>query len=382
MSKKKEEEVEEEQKEILNKKIDLPNSEVEIGKKKNFSFIKVLLFISIFVTLVLILIVGFSFFDDNSPKFQKIPICGDGSFYNGCSLNKPYYCENGTLIKKASICDCPDNLTKKGYSCISEYQVEPKNISLNYILRGETNSINFTVYKKGFDYFNSFSEKNFYKDGKLISKKDFQFKKINDVKQRELLLPLIVDIENLANSKDDQARIAISLVQNIVYNSSNNLTFFFDGNSSTLIKYPYQTIYNEQGVCESKSELLTFLLKELGYGVSLFYYPEENHAAVGIKCPLEDRSYGSGYCFVETTEPSIITDNQEDYAGLKGLYTLPEISLISNGISFSENAYEYKDAKNLFKIDNLLKKRNSLGRIYQIRLKKLVKKYGLKDYEF
>jgi len=387
MSKKKEKlekkeilEKQEEQKNISDKETDLQDSGFEA--KKNFSFVKKSLLILVFVFLILIFIIGFSFFkNNNSFEFEKIPICGDGSFYNTCSLDKPFYCENGTLVEKASLCGCLKNFTKKNDSCVSEYQTGPKNISLKYILRGEQGQINFTVYKGAADYFGLISEKSFYNPEEKFSKKDFQLKKINNFEQKELLLPLVVKIENLAETKEDQARIAISVAQNMVYNSSNGLMIFFDRNSSTLLKYPYQTLYDGQGVCEARSELLAFLLKEIGYGVVLFYYPEENHAAVGIKCPLKDSSYGSGYCFVETTGSSIITDNKEYYPGWGELSDVLEISLISDGISFPENAYEYKDAKKLIQINNILKKRNFLGRIYQIRLKNLIQKYGLNNYQ-
>ncbi|MBS3080085.1 hypothetical protein J4221_01320 [Candidatus Pacearchaeota archaeon] len=34
--------------------------------------------------------------------------CSDGTLYNNCSEDKPYYCYNGELIKKAFTCGCPE----------------------------------------------------------------------------------------------------------------------------------------------------------------------------------------------------------------------------------------------------------------------------------
>lgn len=69
------------------------------------------------------------------------------------------------------------------------------------------------------------------------------------------------------------------------------------------ITYPYEVLYDNTGVCQDKSYLAYALLKELGYGISIFLFPnpEDNHMAVGVKCPLEFSNYNSGYCFVETT---------------------------------------------------------------------------------
>jgi len=67
--------------------------------------------------------------------------------------------------------------------------------------------------------------------------------------------------------------------------------------------YPYEVLYDKKGVCQDKSYLAYVLLKEMGYGVSLFLFPdpEDNHMAMGVKCPKEYSNYDSGYCFLETT---------------------------------------------------------------------------------
>lgn len=69
------------------------------------------------------------------------------------------------------------------------------------------------------------------------------------------------------------------------------------------ITYPYEVLYENTGVCQDKSYLAYALLKELGYGVAIFLFPkpEDNHMAVGVKCPFEYSNYESGYCFIEAT---------------------------------------------------------------------------------
>ncbi|MDP3956930.1 MAG: hypothetical protein Q8Q10_00315 [bacterium] len=69
------------------------------------------------------------------------------------------------------------------------------------------------------------------------------------------------------------------------------------------ITYPYEVLYDNTGVCQDKSYLAYSLLKELGYGVAIFLFPdpEDNHMAIGVKCPLQYSNYASGYCFIETT---------------------------------------------------------------------------------
>ena len=161
--------------------------------------------------LVLIFLIMIKFNDFNEE------VCGDGTAYGNCSLRKPYFCLDGVLVEKASVCGCPDMLTIEGDLCISNYQTNPKNITLKYVLRGEEMEIDFLVYKGMIDYISTLP--NAISSNRDIepSRQDFKLRNINEKEQRELLLPLSTKIQNLAEDKIDQARIAISLVQNIPY---------------------------------------------------------------------------------------------------------------------------------------------------------------------
>ena len=67
--------------------------------------------------------------------------------------------------------------------------------------------------------------------------------------------------------------------------------------------YPYETLFEQKGVCSDKSFLAVALLRELGYGAALFEYESANHMAIGVQCPLEYSTNNTGYCFAETTAP-------------------------------------------------------------------------------
>ncbi len=316
---------------------------------KNSSFSKILneIFLSlIFIVLVLIVIlIVFFFLKTAEEETEIIPACGDGTFYGTCSLNKPYICDQGVLTERASLCGCPDDFYKDDDFCISEYHVNSLDLSFNYVLRGEEGVIDFRAYFGILDEI-SYSPKFLsYEEGELFLRSDFKLNRINNKLQRQAILPLVIRIQNMApNNKEDQARIAISLIQNIPYNESEN--YLTVGKTKlALSRFPYQVLFDQSASCEGKSELLILILKELGYGVSLFYYNMENHEAVGIKCPLEYSLDGSGYCFVETTSPSIITDDSGEYFGAGKLFSSPEVIILSDGISLSENIYEYGDAK-------------------------------------
>lgn len=189
-------------------------------------------------------------------------------------------------------------------------------------------------------------------------------------------MPLVIKIQNTARDKTEQMRIAISIVQKIPFQSSNK-TFIFGNNVLNYSRYPYEVLYENSGICEEKSQLLVFLLKELGYKSVLFFNAFENHESVGIRCPVAMDFKSTGYCFVETTAPSIITDDEVEYVGIGGLYSTPEVTPISEGISLGRNLYEYKDASDLKTIRNTIKKNGQLSAFESQRLEELKKKYGL-----
>ncbi len=307
-------------------------------------------------------------------KPHAAPSCGDGSFYASCSSDKPFYCSSGILIENASRCGCPSNSTQANDSCISYYQSgSMKSADFYYTVEGKQSEINFTMYKGLYNYLFSLPNSITSTDGKAPQRSEFALKRINDLNQENLLIPLVKQIQNLApDSKVDQARIAISLVQNIPWGSSGK-TITFGGFKLDYSRYPYQVLYDNQGLCEEKSELLAFMLRDIGYGVVLFYYPQENHETVGIKCPVAESLNGTGYCFVETSGPAIISDSNLVYANGEKLNSSPEILNISDGISLPEGLPEYNDARKLEKLSD----RGWLGPVYSMTLNNLEKKYGL-----
>jgi hypothetical protein len=326
------------------------------------------------VIIVFVFIFVWNYFSARYFDSKAIPTCGDGSFYDTCDLNKPYYCSEGVLTENASVCGCPAGMNKSGNSCISQYQTGPKEIMLKYTLRGEGGEINFTVYKGLADYISNLSKEINYQPGERPLRSDFKIRDISDENQRQLLLPLLVQIQNLAKSKEDQVRMAVSIVQNIPFGNSDKTLSLQGGAQINYSRYPYEVLYDNEGVCGEKSELLAFLMKEMGYGVVFFYNQDENHESIGVKCPVKYSLDDTGYCFVETTGPAIMTDNGIEYAGGIKLTSKPEVILVSNGDSLGSDMYEYQDAKEMDKIRN-----GGLMLFKESQFDALKKKYGLAE---
>jgi len=319
---------------------------------------------------------SYNFYQKDFSISQK---CGDGTFAGYCSLSKPYSCSGGSLIQNVSQCGCPDSATFSSGECLSEYSQNGTFSSFNYFLDSSQKNLSLELYPPLLNYLLNLSRTKIYSEGELPRRDDFKLSQINEPTQSDYLNSLVVEIQNLApNSKEIQARIAISLVQNIPYNESKFTSIF--GTKIRLSRYPYQVLVEDQGSCEGKSELLAYILRKIGFGVMLFYFPEGDHEAVGIKCPIENSYLGTGYCFVETTVPSPISFSEGEYLTAQGLSSLkgkPEFILISDGVSLPENLKEYQDSKILSSLMSKIRNSGSLNPIDESRMNSLREKYHL-----
>jgi hypothetical protein len=156
----------------------------------------------------------------------------------------------------------------------------------------------------------------------------------NDPDEEPYLSALAKAIQAQTSNKDDQARIAVSLVQHIPYKLP-----------SHQYHYPYEVLYKNEGCCGEKSVLLSVLLRDLGFGSAVFYFLPEDHMVAGIKAapPFDFRN--SGYAFIEATEPFIITDSMTDSLAAYKYTSTMEITPVGTGIPLMTVANDAGDAK-------------------------------------
>jgi hypothetical protein len=192
---------------------------------------------------------------------------------------------------------------------------------------------------------------------------------LNNKAQDAQLAPLIKWLKEQSDDTNQQAIIATRLVQNIPY-----------AKYSDTIGFPYETLYYQQGLCGDKSVLLAYMLNKLGFDTVLFYFVPENHEAVGIKCEQQYSYQGTGYCFVETTRPTMITDSSNTYGDTASvLSSLPElITPYSGGVAISGIDQEYQDAIRFHELNNISNANgNELPLDQYLEWDKIIKKYGI-----
>ena len=267
--------------------------------------------------------------------------CDDGTFYEECSKDKPKYCDDGELIDKASECGCPYEEVKENERCVSQYLTGKKKINMRYTLRGKEGNIELEVYGGLNDYLSEIPRSISYSYVPPTNK-DFIMREINEKEQEEELNKLVELIKKENSNEEDQVRVAVSLIQSIPYDWDGFVTGDLNG------RYAYEVLYDQKGVCGEKSRILVIILRELGYGVATFEF--NDHEAVGIKCPSQYDYQDSGYCFIETARPTIMTDSENEYVGAGKLYYPNEIVIISEGKSFEDIGEEYEDAGDFIEI--------------------------------
>jgi hypothetical protein len=228
------------------------------------------------------------------------------------------------------------------------YLTKPTNVTFYYILRGKNNSISLGVYGGLKDYLSSKS-RTYWCPPDCLTENQMELVPLDEEISKPLLDEILVNLTARNANTDDKARVAISFVQQIPYDWSKFTTNDLNN------RYPYEVIYDYTGVCGEKAKLLAYFLKKLGYGVALFKYPY--HEAVGVRCPIEYSLGQSGYCFIETSSATIITDADSEYyltsTTLSKLPSNPEIIVVSEGSTFSSVSEEYKDAQRLKSIEQM-----------------------------
>jgi hypothetical protein len=172
---------------------------------------------------------------------------------------------------------------------------------------------------------------------------------VDDNTQKEYMESLVRDIRYTSDNTDIQAQHAIRFVQSLPYNDTSYRE------DPSLWHYPYQTLYNDGGVCSDKSELLVYLLRELGFATVIFHFSEEDHAAVGIKTNHTLGYAETEYTFIETTTPSMIGYANMTYNnGTMKLHTIPDVITMSTGKTMGKYANEeFNDAMEMNRLDLL-----------------------------
>jgi hypothetical protein len=183
---------------------------------------------------------------------------------------------------------------------------DPKTLDFNWTYQHRPYDIKLSLYKSVYDFYRSSpKDYTYYETLPPNWEEDYygMFIKINP--QDKTIPDLANQLKALgvrSGLTDDKiVELATAFVQAIPYDNE-RAQKIERNDPNEKPNYPYELLYLQSGVCSDKTFLLDALLQQMGYGTALFEYKQEKHIAVGIKCPAEDSTYDSGYCYTETTQ--------------------------------------------------------------------------------
>lgn len=179
-----------------------------------------------------------------------------------------------------------------------------KQVTLSCSYRGQKLNISEDLYESVDSYYASDSKKRIMGyDGYVSSAKE-------DDTVKELAKKIQNKGKELGLSEDETMDLATCFVQNIPYDGE-KAKIVLSENPADRIKrttskeyadrFPYETLYDNKGICTDKSYLEALILKEMGYGTALLTFKTEKHMAVGVKTPSGYQTFDTGYSYIETT---------------------------------------------------------------------------------
>lgn len=139
------------------------------------------------------------------------------------------------------------------------------------------------------------------------------------------------------------AELAVCLVQQLPYNLNEV------GTGKALLDFPAFTLVRQSGTCLDKAILLIAILRELGYGSTMLYFPQadlnDGHAAVGIQAMPNDMLYfDNNYMYIEVSNTAMQTDMLSPFGNIGILPQLKDGQLVGNlnpGIDLERNKKNY-----------------------------------------
>jgi hypothetical protein len=177
--------------------------------------------------------------------------------------------------------------------------------TFNWEYKGTKYSLNETLYQSVYEYYKAQPKEYSYAETLPANWKDQYYGMfLKSDPADKTIADLAQQIQSLGKkhnlSGDQIVDLTLAFVQSIQYDDAKAKDILAKQGNVTM-RYPYEVLWQQLGVCSDKSLLAYSLLRQMGYGAALFTFEQENHMAVAVQCPQSYSSYDSGYCYAETT---------------------------------------------------------------------------------
>jgi len=220
----------------------------------------------------------------------------------------------------------------------------PKTVTFDWKYNKQEYTISEVFYKTAYDYYKTNPLKNFYEDdnyGEYYTRLLNNISAPEDNTISEIVNAIVQEAEKNNLTTDETAELIVSFVQSIPYDDDKyNAIEYGTEVDESWPRFPYEILYDNEGICLGKTFLTIALLKKIGYGTAIFDFVNDDHVAPAVKCPIEYSYNNSGYCYAESTaigfkigdEPTSEFDNGQAQARIKvtSYSSNSNSSLISN----------------------------------------------------
>lgn len=183
-----------------------------------------------------------------------------------------------------------------------------KQITLKCNYRGQKVTVKENLYKSIDDFYGADPKKRSYTA--LSNYKGFVSSYPEDGAIDSLVQKINAKGKAMNLSKDEILDLATCFVQNIPYDREKGKIVLSQGDGvnvnpldakAMLGRFPYETLYDNEGICTDKSYLEAAIVEKMRYGVAILTFNKERHMAVGVKTPAKYSSYDGKYSYLETT---------------------------------------------------------------------------------
>jgi len=183
-----------------------------------------------------------------------------------------------------------------------------KQITLNCNYKGKKVVVTESLYQSIDDFYSSDPKKRSYTA--LDNYKGFSSSYPEDSTITDLVQKINSKGKAMHLSKDETMDLATCFVQNIPYDKEKGKVVLSQGEGTSvssldskamLGRFPYETLYDNEGICTDKSYLEAAVLEKMGYGTAILTFDKERHMAVGVETPADYSLYDGRYSYLETT---------------------------------------------------------------------------------
>lgn len=199
---------------------------------------------------------------------------------------------------------------------------DPKEITLSCDYHGEVIAVNETLYGSLYNYYRSDPAK---KGAYLRNENEkfvFSYDKDETINKLSETIASQGKEEGLTN--DQTLDLAICLLQGIPYDDAKAQRILGPGFASEPIeavvpRYPYETLYDNLGICTDKTYLGAAVLGKLGYKTAILTFDSQKHMSLGVAVPDGYGSFKTGYGIAELTGSGFLVGDVPEIKANAGL---------------------------------------------------------------